>query len=157
MIFFILCWGLVMVIFDVAFFPTLFAFQLSSDFTLFYVLSIMLVFNNESFFLALALSLLKALLIFPDQWMLYLFSFLFCFLIAFAFRKNISQARFFWIILLGSLFLVFQMIWVGRFSFSEMVWSTLLHVAIWSFLSPQMYRHYERKLKLYALRKGSAV
>ncbi len=157
MIFSILCWGLVMVIVDVAFFPSLFSFQLSSDFTLFYVLSIMLVFSNESFFPAIALSLLKALFIFPDQWMLYLFSFLTCLLVAYAFRKNVSQARFLWIILLGCLFLVFQMMWIGRFSFSEIAWSSLLHVAIWSFLSPRMYRHYERKLKLYSLRKGSAV
>ncbi len=157
MIFSILFWGLVMVVIDIAFFPTFFSHQLGSDFTLFYLLCIMLSFSNESFFLALALSLLKALLFFPDHWMLYFFSFLLCLLLAYTFRNNISHARFLWVILLGSLFLVLQMLWIGRFSPAQIFGSTILHIAFWSILSPFIYRHNQRKIKLQTLRKGSAV
>lgn len=153
----VLLWGIVMIILDIAVFPLLSNYKIWTDFSFFYFLALLLTMEDYAFIMALILSSLKAIFLLPDQILLYTSLVLGCLFLVYAFRKTLSFVRFSWEMLWGLGFVVLQMIWLRRFHLSDVFASILYHSAFWLFLFPLFYSYFERKLKLIALNRGSAV
>jgi hypothetical protein len=153
----VLLWGFVMIILDIAVFPTLTKHTLWTDFSFFYFLVLLLSMKDYAFIMALILSSMKAIFLLPDQVLLYTFLVLLCLFLVHIFRKTLSFVQFSWEMIWGLAFVVLQMIWLRRFDFSAIFASILYHGAMWLFLFPFFYNFFERKLKLIALNRGSAV
>jgi hypothetical protein len=153
----VLFWGIIMIILDIAVFPILSNYTLWTDFSFFYFLVLLLSMEDYAFVMALILSSLKAIFLLPDQILLYTSLVLGCLFLVHIFRKTLSFVRFSWEMIWGLAFVVLQMIWLRRFGLSELFASILYHSAFWLFLFPLFYNYFERKLKLIALKRGSAV
>ncbi len=150
-------WGLMMIILDIAFFSSLFTYTVWTDFTFFYLLILLQTLGSRTFLIALGMASLKAFFYFPELLWPYLGMILLSLFLVFTFQKTILIGKYTWEMLIGISVLSAQMILISRFSFADILSSALLHLIVWSFLFPLFYRHYQRKLKLEELRKGSAV
>lgn len=153
----VLLWGILMIILDIAVFPLLSNYKIWTDFSFFYFLALLLTMEDYAFIMALILSSLKAIFLLPDQILLYTSLVLGCLFLVYVFRKTLSFVRFSWEMLWGLGFVILQMIWLRRFDLSDVFASILYHSAFWLFLFPFFYNYFERKLKLIALNRGSAV
>jgi hypothetical protein len=150
-------WGLIMIIMDIALFPSLFAYSIWTDFTFFYLLILLQTLGSRTFLIALGIASLKAFFYFPELLWPYLGMIMLSLFLVFTFQKTILIGKYTWEMLSGISILSVQMMLISRFSFADILSSSLLHLIVWSFLFPLFYGHYQRKLKLEELRKGSAV
>lgn len=153
----VLFWGFFMIILDITVFPILSNYKIWTDFSFFYFLVLLLSMKDYAFIMALVLSTTKAIFLLPDQILLYASLVLLCLFLVHIFRKTLSFVQFSWEMIWGLAFVVLQMIWLRRFDLSNVFVSILFHSAIWLFLFPLFYNYLERKLKLIALNRGSAV
>ncbi len=149
--------GLLMILIDISVIPMISNYQLWTDFTFFFLLSLLLVFKELVLPWAIIISLVKALFFFPEHLFLYLGIVLLSLILAHIFRKTMSLSAYSWEMIWGLGIIFLQMFWLARFSPFYIVFSCLFHLVSWIFLFPMFFHYFQRIMKLQSIRKGSAV